>query len=64
MDNCSEISSTTDSEMRAKLDDFDNQFNQKHIKQTEQNKLDSYMTVGLSVLPVDTIVHVNVHVVD
>ena len=27
MDNCSEISSTIDSEMRAKLDDFDNQFN-------------------------------------
>ena len=28
VDNCSEISSTIDSEMRAKLDDFDNQFNQ------------------------------------
>ena len=27
VDNCSEISSTIDSEMRAKLDDFDNQFN-------------------------------------
>ena len=35
-----------------------------HIKQTEQNNLDSYITVGLSILPVDTIVHVNVHVVD
>ena len=27
LDNCSEISSTIDSEIRAKLDDFDDQFN-------------------------------------
>ena len=34
IDNCSEFSSTIDSEMRAKLDDFDNQFNKLNKTQT------------------------------